>query len=110
MISEFGWIDGTIILDTVASQGRLHDVALTGAGRLPAKNVLHINATHASNDWEGLLSKALKIAEDNWLTSLAMPAVGTGQYIPSQQQLLGYKFALTMGAYLSIVREIYVLL
>ena len=55
-------------------------ISITGAGNLKCKKIIHINAPgHDQKDWKERIVQCLKLAEDNHLKSIALPAVGTGK-------------------------------
>lgn len=58
------------------------NVAITGSGKLQCKKIIHLNAP--GNDkklWKERILQCLQLAEANKLTSIALPAVGTGMFL-----------------------------
>lgn len=59
------------------------DAVITGAGELPARHVIHAAAMDAGQpareeDLRRCCARALELADDNGLSSIAFPAIGTG--------------------------------
>ena len=71
---------GMYILDECKKIGKTnkHGIAVTSAGNLPSKYIIHLEAGHKS--WKEMVFSALKEAESKMFTSVAMPALGTGNY------------------------------
>ncbi len=53
-------------------------VAITGAGNLPCKHVIHLDAPSDLGQWQKLIHHALKKADLKGIESVAFPALGTG--------------------------------
>ena len=66
-----------ICKDKMASEG----VVVTSGGRLPLK-IVHLQVPHEANSsekaWKEAMKRALRAAEKNQLSSLSIPAIGTG--------------------------------
>ena len=57
----------------------LADIALTNAGTLLCRKIMHVNLQSGEN-WYTLIIKMLQVAEENQMKSLALPAIGSGEY------------------------------
>ena len=55
-------------------------VALTKAGNLRCMYVLHINAFNSYIGWTEILKKCFTLAANSGISSLSIPAIGTGKY------------------------------
>lgn len=55
-----------------------HGVAVTEAGRLPCRYVIHVNASNFLSAWKDIMKKALKEAETLKIDSISFPVLGTG--------------------------------
>ena len=53
-------------------------IAVTDAGNLPCKHIIHLKAGHKS--WKDMVYNVLREAESRQYKSVAMPALGTGNY------------------------------
>ena len=60
------------------TEGPIKGLAVTDAGSLSCKHILHLVAPSSKKDWCKLIKAGLQEAEDMGLASLAMPALGTG--------------------------------
>ena len=58
-----------------------HGIAVTKAGRLQCKNIIHVTMPRDVEDWKKQVESCLYTAEENKLSSIAMPALGTGQSV-----------------------------
>jgi poly [ADP-ribose] polymerase 10/14/15 len=54
-------------------------IAITGAGKLPCKNIIHLVAKNDIKEWKTIVNLCFAMAEKLKFTSLAMPPVGTGR-------------------------------
>jgi len=52
---------------------------MTGAGKLPCSRIFHIDA-HWETDWANITNNVLAEANRHAITSIAFPALGTGQF------------------------------
>ena len=58
------------------------DILVTNPGNLPSRNIIHY-AQGASSDYIDVTCRCLMKAEEKRLTSIALPAFGTGVYSSS---------------------------
>ena len=54
-------------------------IAITSAPGLPCRHIIHIVAQDTEHDWKPVIDRCLKMAEDNKIRSIAVPALGTGK-------------------------------
>ncbi|XP_075881704.1 protein mono-ADP-ribosyltransferase PARP14-like isoform X2 [Nelusetta ayraudi] len=52
---------------------------LTSAGQLPSKNIIHVAGTNDATKIKEVVYSVLKLCEENKFSSVAFPALGTGQ-------------------------------
>ncbi|XDV54097.1 hypothetical protein PO909_022466 [Leuciscus waleckii] len=52
---------------------------VTSAGRLPCGNIIHITGRNSPSDIKDVVLSVLKLCESRQITSVAFPALGTGQ-------------------------------
>ena len=54
-------------------------LAITDAGRLNCKRIIHINApSENTEEWKDIIIRFLRMADKHKIKSLSMPALGTG--------------------------------
>ncbi|XP_059394821.1 protein mono-ADP-ribosyltransferase PARP14-like isoform X1 [Carassius carassius] len=52
---------------------------VTSAGRLPCGNIIHVNGRNSPSEIKDVVLSVLKLCESRHITSVAFPALGTGQ-------------------------------
>ena len=52
--------------------------AITGAGNLKCKHIIHVDAPDNPEDWKNRITNSLRLAENNHITPISFPALGTG--------------------------------
>ncbi|RVE68775.1 hypothetical protein OJAV_G00095060 [Oryzias javanicus] len=65
------------IVSSPSYQGRA--MIMTGAGQLPSKHIIHIASQNNADYIRSVVYEVLKLSEKNRFTSVAFPALGTGQ-------------------------------
>ncbi|XP_016340067.1 poly [ADP-ribose] polymerase 14-like isoform X4 [Sinocyclocheilus anshuiensis] len=68
----------TFSLKAVASNIQQTEI-VTSAGRLPCGNIIHVIGRNSPSDIKGVVLSVLKLCESRQITSVAFPALGTGQ-------------------------------
>ena len=68
------------IVYIVSGQTDRNCIAVTSGGNLPCRFIIHLEA--GAKSWKTLVQNSLKAAEKQQLTSIAMPALGTGNMSP----------------------------
>ncbi|XP_030579266.1 protein mono-ADP-ribosyltransferase PARP14-like isoform X2 [Archocentrus centrarchus] len=64
---------------TVRSMRQPQALILTSAGQLPSRNIIHIVGQNDPTNIKDMVYSVLKVCEENKFTSVAFPALGTGQ-------------------------------
>ncbi|KAI8490328.1 positive regulation of interleukin-4-mediated signaling pathway, partial [Branchiostoma belcheri] len=65
-------------LTRVARGGMKGGIAVTGAGKLECKKIIHAAAPDKATDWKKVIINCLQTADSLGLRSIAFPALGTG--------------------------------
>ena len=55
-------------------------IAVTKAGNLNTKNIIHIDTKYKTKEWLEPIEKSLKKAEEMGITSVAFPTLGISKY------------------------------
>ena len=55
----------------------------TTAGRLPCRCIIHVVTPHSGAALKSVVLKALQLAENDGMRSIAFPALGTGKPFPT---------------------------
>ena len=55
-------------------------VAITIAGQLNAKYIIHIDTKYRLKEWEPMILKCLEQAENHSFSSIAFPVLGTCEF------------------------------
>lgn len=55
-------------------------IAVTKAGNLNTKNIIHIDTKYKTKEWLQPVEKCLKKAEEMGITSVAFPTLGISKY------------------------------
>ncbi|KAL3975250.1 hormonally upregulated Neu-associated kinase [Sarotherodon galilaeus] len=63
----------------VSSMGQSSAMILTSAGQLPSRNIIHVVGQNNPANIKNMVYSVLKFCEENNLSSVAFPALGTGQ-------------------------------
>ncbi|XP_035771558.1 protein mono-ADP-ribosyltransferase PARP14-like [Neolamprologus brichardi] len=63
----------------VSSMTQPHAMILTSAGQLPSRNIIHIVGQNDPGNIKDMVYSVLKFCEENKFSSVAFPALGTGQ-------------------------------
>ena len=58
-------------------------IAVTKAGDLPCKNIIHVIMPSAVDDLKKVVESCLYTAEDKQFSSIALPALGTSKFFIS---------------------------
>uniref|UniRef100_A0A8C1MH48 Poly [ADP-ribose] polymerase n=2 Tax=Cyprinus carpio TaxID=7962 RepID=A0A8C1MH48_CYPCA len=66
-------------LQTVGSSNIQQTEIVTSAGQLPCGNIIHVIGRNSPSDIKEVVLSVLKICESRQITSVAFPALGTGQ-------------------------------
>ncbi len=52
---------------------------VTSSGRLPCGNIIHVIGRNSPSDIKDVVSSVLELCESRQITSVAFPALGTGE-------------------------------
>ncbi|KAF4108229.1 protein mono-ADP-ribosyltransferase PARP14-like [Onychostoma macrolepis] len=66
-------------LQTVGSSNVQQTEIVTSAGQLPCRNIIHVIGRNSPSDIKDVVLSVLKLCESRQITSVAFPALGTGQ-------------------------------
>ncbi|GAA6082690.1 protein mono-ADP-ribosyltransferase PARP14 isoform X2 [Tachysurus ichikawai] len=62
-----------------ASQSQQADLIMTSGGQLPCKNIVHVVGRNSPTEIKNIVYSVLKFCEEQKFSSVAFPALGTGQ-------------------------------